>query len=214
MEQEFAPYPYSKWLTDKFVSLALIVMFSPVFIVVILGMALSMLLRPADRGAWLYREQRFSQGQKFNVLKFRVLREDVLAQIQHKNDHARIYEADISNLTWAGRYLLKKWYFDELPQLFNVLKGDMSLVGPRPWPVHMVEDQIARGVIYRNLIRAGWTGPSQLQKGNPTPQDSEQLDLEYLNRCRTWSQWQLWQYDMSVLYQTARTLLEGKGLIY
>lgn len=123
-------------------------------------------------------------------------------------------EKDTSNLTWAGRYLLKKWYFDELPQLFNIIKGDMSLVGPRPWPVHMAKAQIERGVVYRNLMRAGWTGPSQLQKGNPAPQESEKLDLEYFERCCTWSGWRLWLYDMSVLYETARIMIEGKGLEY
>jgi lipopolysaccharide/colanic/teichoic acid biosynthesis glycosyltransferase len=214
MEQQILPYPFLKWLTDKIVSLALLVSFSPVFMVIVSGMALSMLLRPADRGSWLYRERRISRGREFDVLKFRVLREDVISRMQPEDKHARVFEADTSNLTWAGHYLLKKLYFDELPQLFNILKGDMSLVGPRPWPVHMVNDQIKRGMAYRNLILAGWTGPSQLQKGNPTPQDSEKLDLSYLSRCRTSPRRDLWLYDIKVLLQTARVVLKGQGLTY
>ena len=214
MEQQVSPYPYLKWITDKIVSLAVLAGFSPVFIVVMLAMAVSMLLRPADRGAWFYRERRISRGREFNVLKFRVLREDVIAQMQRENGHAWLYESEKSNLTWAARYFIKKWYFDELPQLFNILKGDMSLVGPRPWPVYMVHAQIKRGVVYRNLIHAGWTGPTQLQKGSPTKQGDEKLDLEYFNRCRTWPGWRLWLYDMRALFQTLRIMLKGKGLKY
>lgn len=211
---EPVPYPFLKWLTDKLIPLAIILSLSPLLIVIGLGIALDMLLCPADRGPWFYRERRISRGEVFDVLKFRVLREDVLARMRQEGKHARLYEADLANLTWAGRYLLKKWYFDELPQLLNIFKGDMSLVGPRPWPLSMFNDQVERGVNYRKLILAGWTGPAQLQKGNPTPRDSETLDLDYVAACRTWSSWRLWQYDLSVLYQTIKVMLQGQGLKY
>jgi len=209
--EQQSPYPFLKWLTDKLVPLVLIVLFSPVLMIIVLGMALDMLLYPADRGTWLYRERRTSRGKEFDLLKFRVLRQDVSDRAA---GHARRYERDTANLTWAGRHILKKWYFDELPQLLNILRGDMSLVGPRPWPIHMFEKQVARGVVYRKLIRAGWTGPAQLQKGRPNPLNSEKLDLEYLERCRTWSGWQLCKYDLQVLKDTLRVMLEGRGLRY
>ena len=85
--------------------------------------------------------------------------------MQSDEAHARLHEADEANLTWAGRRVLKPWYLDELPQLWNVLRGDMSLVGPRPWPPSMVADQVAKGYTYRNEFVAGWTGPAQVQKG-------------------------------------------------
>ena len=214
MEKQAAPYPLLKSCTDKLISLTFLVMFSPVFLLIILVMAVSMLLRPADRGTLLYLEPRITKGRVFELMKFRVLRQDIIAQMPPEDKHARLYEGEPSNLTWAGRHLLKKWYLDELPQVFNILKGNMSLVGPRPWPISLVNAQVKRGAVYRNLILAGWTGPGQLQKGNPTPEDSEKLDLEYSNRCRTWPSWRLWWYDTTILWQTIRLILEGRGLAY
>lgn len=206
-----APYPFLKRLTDKGIPLIILVLAAPVLAIILVCMGLDMVLRPADRGSWFYRERRISRGKEFDLLKFRVLREDIL---QKAAGHARRYEGDLANLTWAGRHVLKKWYFDELPQLLNILKGDMSLVGPRPWPIAMFREQVGRGVEYRKFIRAGWTGPAQLQKGHPNPLGSEKLDMQYLERCHTWNGWKLWQYDLGILYRTVRIMLEGQGLKY
>ena len=86
-------------------------------------------------------------------------------RIDPAESHARMHEADEANLTWAGRRLLKPRYLDELPQIWNVFRGDMSLVGPRPWPPSMVASQVAKGYTYRNEFVAGWTGPAQVEKG-------------------------------------------------
>src|SRR3954447_20396386 len=83
-----------------------------------------------DRGGFLYCEPRISRGRPFGLLKFRTLRRTALEQMRLDGGHARLYEADSNNLTWAGRHLLKPWYLDELPQLLNILRGDLSLVGP------------------------------------------------------------------------------------
>ena len=97
------------------------------------------------RGPWLYRERRISRGREFDLLKFRMLRSDVIAGLDRAaGEHARLREADGVNLTDAGRFL-KRRYLDELPQLLNVVRGDLSLVGPRPWPRSMVDDQVAEG---------------------------------------------------------------------
>lgn len=211
-DQPIPTYPWLKWFVDKLITLTLLGLFSPILLVVVVGMAVTMVCRPQDRGPWFYRERRISRGREFDVLKFRVLRVEVLARGEREGKHARLYEGEVENLTWAGRYLLKSWYFDELPQLFNILKGDMSLVGPRPWPVHMVEEQARQGIFYRQLIQAGWTGPAQLQKGFPSGLRPEQLDLAYLARCVTWSPGELVKYDLQVLYQTLLVMLKGQGL--
>src|SRR6185312_5803917 len=152
----------AKRALDVAVSGSLVVLLAPVWAAVGGAVALDMLRVPRDRGPLFYREPRVSGGRTFGLLKFRTLRRDVLAVAA---GHVRPYEADVANLTWAGRRVLKPMYLDELPPLVNILRGDMSLVGPRPWPDELVERQVARGVDYRLRVPAGWTGPSQVSKG-------------------------------------------------
>jgi len=173
-------------------------------------MAIDMLLVRRDRGPFVYREARISRGREFELLKLRTLRADVVAGLGPE-PHARPFEADETNLTQAGR-LLKRWYLDELPQLVNILRGDMSLVGPRPWPVAMAREQIASGLDYRNLVQAGWTGPAQVTKGSDDPVSYVELDLAYVEACRTWSATKLVRYDLGLLVRTAGVVLRGEGL--
>ena len=163
----------------------------------------------ADRGPLLYREPRISRGRTFDLLKFRTLRAAVLATA---GGHAGPLERDSSNLTWAGRRLLKPWYLDEFPQLFNVLRGDISLVGPRPWPPQLVERQVAEGQEYRNLIVAGLTGSAQVTKG--LGRSYTDLDLLYVEKRRTLGGWSLVRYDLGILRQTVAVIARGEGLNY
>jgi lipopolysaccharide/colanic/teichoic acid biosynthesis glycosyltransferase len=208
------PYPLAKRLFDRAVALLLIVLLSPLLLLALLVLALDMLFVPRDRGRVLYRERRISRGREFDVLKFRVLREDVLAEVAKEDGaYARLYERDHDNLTGAGR-IIKRIYADELPQLFNVLRGDISLVGPRPWPVPMVERQVSEGLDYRLHVVAGWTGPAQVRKDSRAKSQATGLDLEYIELCRTLSGPQLLRHDLKVLSQSLRTVLRGRGLRY
>ncbi len=193
-------------------AVSLLLLASPIGLAAFAAMAIDMLLVPRDRGPFFHRERRISRGREFDLLKLRMLRADVLAGLG-ADDYVRIPEADPGNLTRAGR-LLKRWYLDELPQLANILRGDMSLVGPRPWPIAMVSEQVAAGLDYRNLVTAGWTGPAQVTKGAPDPVGYAELDLAYVEGCRTWSAPRLVRYDLGILVRTAGVILRGQGLRY
>ncbi len=207
------PYPAAKRVLDRAGGALLVVAASPLFAAAGLLIAVDQLRNRGDRGSWLYRERRISRGREFDVLKFRVLRTDVLERLEREGKRARPSEADPACLTQAGA-LLKRWYLDELPQLFNVLRGDLSLVGPRPWPPEMAADQLAKGLDYRQHVVAGWTGPVQARKGDPSATSYTQIDLDYVEACRTLSQWQLVRLDLSILRTTVRTMIRGEGLSY
>jgi len=214
MSAETVLYPVSKRAFDKIVSSALFLVLSPVFAVAVGAIGLDQLFARRDRGTWLYRERRISCGREFDLLKFRTLRSDVLERAASAEAHARLLEGDEANLTWAGRRVLKPWYLDELPQLFNVLRGNMSLVGPRPWPPSMVENQRAKGLDYRDRVVAGWTGPAQVQKGVTEPAGYTELDLAYVEAFRTRSGLRLVSLDLGILWRTVKVMAKGEGLQY
>ena len=201
--------PIPKRLLDLLVSGALLVVFLPVLLVVLVAFALDVLLSPRDRGSLFYREARISRGRTFGLLKFRTLRRDAL---ERSAGHARLLEADDENLTWIGRRLLKPWYVDELPQLWNVVRGDISLVGPRPWPPELVDRQRAEGLTYRDELTAGLTGTAQITKGSG--QRYADLDLAYAERFRSLGSWALVRYDLQILVRTIGVIARGEGLSY
>jgi lipopolysaccharide/colanic/teichoic acid biosynthesis glycosyltransferase len=213
VEPETVVYPAAKRALDRVVALAFLMLMAPFFGLAFGAMTLDALRRPRDRGPYLYREPRISAGRTFDLLKFRTLRRDVLARAEGEA-HARLLEADPDNLTWAGRRVLKPWYLDELPQLWNVLRGDLSLVGPRPWPPSMVERQVAAGLDYRLRVPAGWTGPAQVEKGVTEPAGYTSLDLAYVDACRTSSGARLLLRDLRILGRTVKVLARGEGLQY
>ena len=190
----------------------LLVLLSPLTLVLLLTMGVTMLFVAADRGSFLYRETRISRGRPFALLKLRTLNREALERMRAGGGHARLSEADPKNLTWAGRHLLKPWYLDEIPQFVNVLRGDMSLVGPRPWPPELVRRQVAEGLDYRNRIPAGLTGPAQVTKGEGTRY--EDLDTAYTALCDRLSAWALLRYDLQILRRTLATIGRGEGLNY
>jgi lipopolysaccharide/colanic/teichoic acid biosynthesis glycosyltransferase len=202
----------AKRFLDLSLTTLLVLLLSPLIVFLFAAVTADFLVKRDDRGGFFYRETRVSAGRVFQLLKFRTLRTDVLAEMQRDRSHARLYEADPANLTWAGRRLLKPWYLDEIPQLLNVLRGDMSLVGPRPWPPEMVRKQVAEGHDYRNRIRAGLTGAAQVTKGEGTRY--EDLDAEYLRRVESLSSWDLVRYDLQILRRTLATIARGEGLNY
>jgi lipopolysaccharide/colanic/teichoic acid biosynthesis glycosyltransferase len=201
--------PLPKRLLDLVVAGALLLVLLPVVLVVAIAYLADLLVSSRDRGSLFYREPRISQGRTFGLLKFRTLRTDVL---ERSAGHARLLEADAANLTWLGRRVLKPWYVDELPQLWNVLRGEISLVGPRPWPPELVEQQRAAGLTYRDELTAGLTGPAQVTKGSG--QRYADLDLAYAERMRRLGGWALVRYDLEILVRTVRVIARGEGLSY
>ncbi len=149
----------------------------------------------ASGGRIFRTEPRISRGRTFRLLKFATTK------------------PDSDELTWAGRRLLRPWYLDELPQLFNILRGDMSFVGPRAWPPSMVERQVAEGLDYRLRTMAGLIGEAQATKGVAGTRYVD-LDLHYVAQCRALGGLALVRYDFGIIARSLRVLARGEGLTY
>ncbi len=190
---------YSKRIFDIVVSLALLLVSLPVIVITIIAIFLE------DQGPILYRQVRVGENWKlFQVLKFRSMRVDAEgdgeAQWASKNDN---------RITRVGS-IIRKLRIDELPQIFNVLKGDMSFVGPRPERPVFVE-QLSESINYyseRHRVKPGITGWAQIcyPYGDSEKDSYEKLqfDLYYVKNYSLF-------LDLIILFQTAGAVLWGKG---
>ena len=199
---------------DKAVALLAVVVLSPLLVLIALAIKINGWLHPEDRGPVFYKEARVSQDRVFNLYKFRVLKTAVIeAARQEKGyDHAKPLEGREENKTRVGCWL-QRWYLDELPQLFNILKGDLSLVGPRPWPVPKHNEELARGVYRKRLLRPGLTGLVQAHKDELSALGGDRaLDETYIEACRTLGPVRLLLFDLRVITDTLRIVARGQGL--
>ena len=213
-ENELVPLPWQKRMLDVALSVGLLLLLFPVIVLIVVMILMEGLVRPACGGPIFLLEPRGSEGRVFRIPKFRIIRMDAYRRIssEQKYLHIKPMERVPENLTTVGRFL-KRVYLDELPQLFSILKGDMSLVGPRPWPLEPYHDELEQGILRKKLIRAGLTGLVQANKGNPDSPDEWTLDYAYIGfMASSRSGWAKLGFDLKILFWSIWTVLQAKGL--
>lgn len=205
--------PFLKRAFDIFGSLLLFVLFSPLIVLILTAMIFEYVFIPSSRGKIFYSETRISAGEPFAIYKFRIFKNSALKANQHNDDFAKTktLEKNKENLTYVGR-ILRNIYMDELPQLFNVLKGDMSLVGPRPKPVKDSERLLKEGIYSKYLIKTGLTGLFQSQKAKIFKRSEAELDREYINFCRNNPGWKIVLNDIKIILKTIKPILKAEGI--
>ena len=192
-----------KRLFDLTIAMITIILLLPVFLVIIL------LIKFDSPGPVFYHSRRYGRrGRKFMMYKFRSMVSDadqVLTQIRHHNEvDGPIFKIKKDpRITRVGRFL-RKYSLDEVPQLLNVLQGDMSLVGPRPLPIDQIEKEDLRQ-LKRLEVRPGITGLWQIRGRS---------DISF-ERLVKWDVWYInnWSFllDLKILFQTVPVVLHGKG---
>lgn len=209
---ELVRISWEKRTFDVFFSLVILICTAPFWLFMLLMMLLEFLFIPSSRGGVLYAETRISQGRPFTLYKFRVFKRAALEQAMRKNGFVQTKELEqkAENLTHVG-VLLRQIYMDELPQLINILKGEMSLVGPRPTNVHNYQRLLGEGKRAKFLCRAGLTGYFQTHKGLKMNKDQEQLDMEYAEFCKNNPGWKVACYDAKILAISVSTILRAEG---
>ena len=211
-EPPHVPCDLLKASFDKILALGALIVLLPIYLLIIVLIKVEGLLNPAARGPVIYHQMRISEGREFPLYKFRITKNSVLNEepSRHRRDRFKTLEQK-QYCTVVGRYL-KKWYLDELPQIFNILRGEMSWVGPRPFPINDYEEDLRRGLFQKKVIRAGLSGLTQVHKGVKTMKTDVDLDSEYISACRAYSPPGRFRYDAEILLHTIHTVWAGKGL--
>ncbi len=184
-------------------SLFVFILASPILIAVAVAIKLD------TPGPIVFRQRRVGRdGKAFWMLKFRSMvegAEEQLSSLRERNEADGIFKlSDDPRITRVGR-LIRRHYVDELPQVLNVLRGEMSLVGPRPLPLD--EDQRIEGHHRRRLdVAPGITGPWQVLGSSRVPlREMVRLDYRYAT---TWSLGS----DLRILALTVGSVIRGRGL--
>ncbi|GEM_PF-6322903 len=209
---EIIKLPQSKRIFDVVVTVVLFLLLSPLFAFIVIWIILEWIFIKDSRGSFLYMEKRVSQGKKFNFYKWRTFKTKVLDEALNSGRVIQTTElqSDPKNLTYYGRFL-KRIYMDELPQLWNVLKGDMTLVGPRPTNLENSEYFKKSGDFSREIMICGLTGPFQAQKGHAILSQTN-LDKEYADFLIKNPGWKIILRDLKIIFQTIIIVLEAKGI--
>ena len=184
---------FFKRIFDFIISLIVLICISPILVLFII------LLHFANKGAgvFFYQERPGKGGKLFKLIKFKSMTDE-------KDENGVLLPND-QRVTKIGRFI-RKFSIDELPQLFNILKGDMSLIGPRPLLKRYLElytPEQAR----RHEVRPGMTGWAQVNgRNNITWSEKFKLDVWYVDHCSLW-------LDIKIVFMTVKSVFAGKNVM-
>lgn len=183
-------YPFLKRLSDIVISMTAILLLSPIMIITALSIKLY------DRGPVFYKQTRLTKdGRRFEIIKFRSMKMDA------EKNGAQLSTVHDDRITPVGK-IIRKLRIDELPQLFNILKNDMAVVGPRPERPEIAAqyEQDIPEFHLRLQVKAGLTGYAQVYgKYNTTPLDKLKLDLIYIAQRSV-------LFDLRILFYTIKII--------
>lgn len=175
-----------------------LVILSPVFLIIYI------VLRVQGKGPVIYRQERIGYGGRpFRILKFRTMTTD-----SEENGVPRLTDGESEHITPVGGFL-REHHLDELPQLWNVLRGDMSFVGPRPERKFFIDQIMERDPNYEYiyLMHPGLTSEATIYNGYTNTVEKMlvrlQMDLDYLQRRSLW-------LDLKIVLKTGCLIITGK----
>ncbi len=191
---------YCLTMEQRFIKRAMDILFASLLLLVASPFMLvtAIAIKLYDGGPVLYKQVRCTTNQRqFYIMKFRSMRTDA-----EKDGVARLAQKNDDRITPIGR-VIRKCRIDELPQLFNILRGDMSFIGPRPERPEIIAQyvEVMPEFVFRMKVKAGLAGFAQVYgKYNTSPYDKLKLDLAYIENYSLW-------LDLKLMLLTLKILL-------
>ncbi|HAT4276240.1 TPA: sugar transferase [Clostridium perfringens] len=183
-----------KRVFDFLMSLIAIIVFSPIIIII------SLLVKLTSKGPVFFKQRRIGKNnEEFNILKFRTMRVDTPNVATHLLKDPSVF------ITPLGKFL-RKTSLDELPQLINILKGEMSIVGPRPALYNQYDLKDMRTEVEVHKLVPGLTGWAQINGRDEIPlEEKVALDKEYMNMQSFWM-------DIKIIFMTVFKVAKSEGV--
>ena len=178
---------------DFFMSGVALVILSPVFLVI------ALIIKMTSPGSVFFRQERLGLGEKpFMILKFRSMRSD------SESTGPQFTKANDNRITGIGK-IIRKTSLDEIPQLINIIRGEMSLIGPRPYVGFELVEVSQANRQRRASIRPGVSGLAQVSGRSQLSQSAAiEYDLEYVEKCNL-------LFDLNIILKTIQTVFFCKG---
>ena len=202
----------AKVVFDKSVAALLLTAAAPVLLLLKIAYLVEGWLIPENKGPMFFSYNAVSAGKVFPKYKIRLIKTKYIDQEGAKRGDWLAYAAEWSpeTRTLVGRFV-KKFYLDELPQFYNILRGDMSIVGPRPLAVIHYERDRQQGNVTRFLIKGGLLGLGHVMKGTPQ-MGNPVYEYEYIDKYLKLSSFGLLWLDLKIIGRGIKVVLRGKGL--
>ena len=211
-----------KYVLDRCIAAMLIILTFPIFFAATVLIKIDGWLHPENAGYLFYTEPRISAGKVFNIIKFRTVTTKTVKWVREDMENRSI--TGCRDVTWAGRIILN-WYMDELPQIINILRGEMTFIGPRPHILAQSRQEINKlGLTYRRHIKAGLLGVVQAWKCDKKYKDLfekmakthnshfealNKLDALYADKCMEKNPVEIMFFDIHLMLRGILTVLKG-----
>lgn len=202
---------FSKILVDKLIGILGLIIAIPILSLLKICYLLEGLIFTENKGPMLFYYEAISAGKIIKKYKIRLIKEKFIDKERAKKNDWIAYSAEWTNesRTYLGSFV-KKFYLDELPQFWSILKGDMSFIGPRPLAVIHYERDKAQGNVSRMLLKGGLLGLGHINKGSKRMGDPS-FEYEYIDKYINSSSLDLLFLDIWIAWKGLKLVLKGGG---
>lgn len=200
-----------KNIFDKVFALFFLILSLPVLLFIKISYFIEGLLIKENKGPTFFFYYAVSQGRIFRKYKIRLIKEKYIdSQGSKRGDWLAYSNEWIPGCRTFTGNLVKKFYIDELPQFYSVLKGDMSIVGPRPISVMHYERDCKQGNVSRKLLKGGMLGLGHIKKGT-IEMGNPIFEYEYIDKYINDSDFNLLKLDLYIIFKGVILMLKGEG---